>query len=73
MNRFASYILLLLSLVHLCNAFKLIRTIPRTTSNLIKVSASVIEVGNANEIPNGERKIIETVAGSVIVTNVDGW
>ena len=33
---------------------------------------SAIEVGTVSSIPNGERQIVETSAGSVIVTNVDG-
>ena len=31
-----------------------------------------IDVGSASEIPNGERKIVDTSAGAVIVANVDG-
>lgn len=34
--------------------------------------AATIEVGSVSEIPNGERKIVDTEAGSVIVANVDG-
>lgn len=33
--------------------------------------AAEIEVGSVSEIPNGERKIVDTEAGSVIVANVD--
>lgn len=36
------------------------------------LSLRAVEVGRANEIPNGERKIIDTPAGAVIVANVDG-
>ena len=33
---------------------------------------ATISIGSANEIPNGERKIIDTEKGSVIVANIDG-
>lgn len=35
-------------------------------------SLRVIEVGSVNEIPNGERKIVDTEVGAVIVANVGG-
>jgi nitrite reductase/ring-hydroxylating ferredoxin subunit len=35
------------------------------------LSMARIEVGYIGEIPNGERKIVDTSSGAVIVTNVD--
>jgi nitrite reductase/ring-hydroxylating ferredoxin subunit len=32
----------------------------------------MIEVGTTAEIPLGERKVVDTSAGSIIVANVDG-
>lgn len=64
-----SFVLIFVTLVlaQLTYSFK----IPSTRRFGNSLSAS-IDVGSANEIPNGERKIVDTSAGTVIVANVDG-
>ena len=43
----------------------------RTLKSSFKLPATLL-VGLASEIPIGERKVIDTKAGAVIVANVDG-
>lgn len=35
------------------------------------IEATRVDIGSVNSIPNGERKIIDTSAGTIIVANVD--
>lgn len=41
------------------------------SSRIFQLKAKV-QVGTTAEIPNGERKIVDTNAGAVIITNVNG-
>ena len=60
-------IMLACSCIIYTNAFKAMPHSIRFIS-----ARSAIEVGTVASLPNGERQIVETSAGSVIVTNVDG-
>lgn len=44
----------------------------RSTRYYSTILYGKVEVGKTSEIPSGERKIVDTNAGSVIVTNVGG-
>jgi nitrite reductase/ring-hydroxylating ferredoxin subunit len=41
-------------------------------SNIGSQLFAKVAVGNANEIPIGERKVVDTSAGAVVVANVNG-
>ena len=43
----------------------------RLSSSLNK-ALSAIQVGSTSDIPNGERLVVETPVGTVVVANVDG-
>jgi nitrite reductase/ring-hydroxylating ferredoxin subunit len=68
--KLSSIILALASSATLGQAF-LLPSAPTPTKSSTRLAATVV-VGPAAEIPNGERKIVDTDAGSIIVANVDG-
>jgi hypothetical protein len=65
-----SFLLLVLALAFGANAW----VVPAAKRGVHTRSSALnlLEVATTTEIPNGERKLVDTYAGTVIVTNVDG-
>jgi nitrite reductase/ring-hydroxylating ferredoxin subunit len=65
----STLVIVLVLLAQIISSFR--TTLPSRFGSSSSLKAG-INVGTASEIPNGERKIVDTPSGTVIIANVDG-